>query len=335
MHTRTTLVSALLTASLAACFASGANAQHAAAPAAGSAAESPSVIADPRAVALGKLTRPLPVTFDNTRLEDALKFITTATGVSMDILWSDEHESVGLDKEATVSLRSERASALTVLENVLKAVTAAGDTAGNTWQFTSEGTLQVGPKLRLNKYHKLVIYPMDDLLLEIKDKTDYPRFDLSQALQVGSGGSGPFQNSPQQNQNEDKGKKRDDQMKEIQRLLMSLVEPEQWADNGGDGASIRFWRGSFLIDAPDYIHRQINGYDFWPAGATKIATANGRRYVTLNAVTQNSTLKNVRQVPVQAVVGGQVISSGGGGGKSGGSGGGGSGGGGGGGGTPK
>jgi hypothetical protein len=80
---------------------------------------------------------------------------------------------------------------------------------------------------------------------------------------------------------------------ELQNVLTTLVEPDQWVDNGGDAATIRFFQNTFIINAPDYVHRQINGYPYWSQRATKVATVKGRRYVTIGVDTALAGLSGI------------------------------------------
>lgn len=40
-------------------------------------------------------------------------------------------------------------------------------------------------------------------------------------------------------------------------IVISSIEPDQWWDNGGLAASIRFYKGSLIVLAPPYVHRQV------------------------------------------------------------------------------
>jgi hypothetical protein len=54
------------------------------------------------------------------------------------------------------------------------------------------------------------------------------------------------------------------QQEEIDRiidLIVKFIEPELWEQNGGP-CSITNYKKTLLIKAPDFIHRQINGYSF-------------------------------------------------------------------------
>lgn len=262
-------------------------------------------VVDPRWATLNNLMRTLTIQFEDNRLEDVMKFIKDATGADLEVFWADDSVSIGLDKDRPITLKAERITGLAILEKVLeKAMDASlGPAGGATWQMTDSGTMQVGPKERLNKFRRLEIYDINDLLFEITDRTDAPTFDLNQAFQSGQGGGGgqsPFQQ--QQQQNPLNPQRKQEKSEEIRELITSLIETEQWVDNGGDGASISFWKNAFMINAPDYIHRQIDGYPYWPSTQTVVGSNNGRRWVTLNGTHQASEIVNVRQIEAQGAV---------------------------------
>src|SRR5690606_24861250 len=163
---------------------------------------------------------------------------------------------------------------------------------------------------------RVEIYDINDLLMELPTYDEIPRIDLQQALQSsqGGGGGGGGQSPFREEGNDDRQaqlRERRERAQEVIDLITQLVEPEQWIDNGGTGGSIRYYNGTLIINAPDYMHRGINGYPYWPAAATSSTMVNGRRYVTLTTDTGLSRVNGFGQQPVSAVVGGQVISSGG------------------------
>ena len=59
-----------------------------------------------------------------------------------------------------------------------------------------------------------------------------------------------------------------------------------WTDNGGEGASMHLFNGTLIVNAPDYIHRQINGYSYWPSGTRPI--------ITITAATSRTAASRVR-----------------------------------------
>ncbi len=269
----------------------------------------------PQRDTLVRMMRPVAVEFNETRLEDAMKYIADITQADIEVLWQNERNTTGLDKETPITLKVDRTTALALIEKVLETATDdATGTGGNSWQLSSGGTLQVGPKERLNKFKRIEIYNVQDLLLEVPDYTEAPEFDLQSVLQStgqgGGGGQSPFRETGGQQGRGLGTRPYQERLDDLVNLLTQLVEPEQWVDNGGDGASIRPFQGNLLVNAPDYIHRQLNGYSYWPSSATKVASNNGRRYVTIGLDTSIAKVVGWDNVPVTAITGdGRLISS--------------------------
>jgi len=231
--------------------------------------------------ALGLLMKPMSVDYQQTRLEAVIKNIADVTGAPLLVLWQDDRNPIGLDKEALISFRAEDQTALTVLEAVLSQAGGDVTSGGNSWQMTESGMIEVGPKERLNRTRRLEIYDISDLLLEIRDYSDVPQFDLNSALQSGSGGSGSSPFSGGGTQTQDTGKTEQERADEVIRLIVEQIEPDQWTNNGGAAATVRYYKKALLVTAPDYIQRQINGYPFWPAEQTRIDQDKAGRRVTL------------------------------------------------------
>lgn len=217
---------------------------------------------DPRTAAMVKLNRTVTVELSEARLEDALQFIQDFTGAELDILWSDSR-STGLDKDRPVTVSVREVPALRLLERVLEKV--QDDFDENTWQMTPSGIVEVGPKSRLNRSKFLKIYDIQDLLFVIPDFTQVPEMDLETVLNQGQsggggGGGGIFRD---QDQDDRRPEPSDEELaQKIIDLIVENIEPEQWQDNGGEGGSIRFFNGTLLIRAPEYMHRQINGPEY-------------------------------------------------------------------------
>ncbi len=258
---------------------------------------------------ISKMLRPVSIKFEDHRLEDVMSFIQQLTDADMEVMWLDDNSPDRLDKEATVTIEVKDVTALVLLEKVLAKSAADSLAGGNGWQMSDTGAIQIGPKARLNAYRRVEIYDINDLLLDVPDYDNAPEFDLSQVLQQSGGGGGggggqsPFQNAEQQD-DEDRVPK-SERAEEMRTLITELVEFEQWVDNGGDAASIRYWQGSFIVNAPDYVHRQLGGYSWWPARrAASGAAMRERRYVTLDGTFQHAEIDGFVPVPVTGVVGG-------------------------------
>ncbi len=271
---------------------------------AGAPAQYASTSTRPEAVTLSRMMKPITADFQDLTLKAVMDYIVQQTEANLEIFWMDDRTGMGLDPEQTISLKVENLPAITVLERVLaKAEDAFG--GGNNWQMTEWGEMQVGPTSRLNRYNRTEIYDINDLLLVLPEYPDVPTIDLQQALQSSQGGGGqsPFQDQGDQQPEEEDIKVR---AEEIVNLIQDLVEPDHWIEN--TRGSIRYFKGTIIVRAPDYVHRGIVGYTYWPTRRIS-AVVEGRRYVTMGVDTGISTIDGFGQQPVSAVVGGRIVTS--------------------------
>ncbi len=226
-----------------------------------------------------RLLRPVTVELTEQRLEDVVEYLANVTGADIDALWIDDANAVGLDPDQIINLKARNASALSILErSIEQAATAYGEPGSASWQFTRYGTFEIGPKERLNKRRRVELYDINDLLFEIPDFTEAPTFDLNSVLQSSGGRGGgnsqsPFQNTGNNNNTRDDRPSREELAENVIEILTTIVEMEQWELNGGDGGSVRFYQGHLIVNAPDYMHRGINGYRWWPKRLTQRASA--------------------------------------------------------------
>jgi hypothetical protein len=263
----------------------------------------------PEVSTLQKMNRRITLKVEDTRLEDVFKFIQDVTQADMEVIWTSDG-GIGLDKDKKITVNIKNQPGLYALETVLEK--SKGDSASdNTWQMSSSGAIQIGPKEALNKFKRIVMYSIEDMLFVIPRYAEVPQIDLNNVLQSSGGGGGGGGQSPFTGGGAsgttplDQQPSKDERAKKVIDLLTSLVESPQWQDNGGEGATLHYFNGTLIINAADYIHRQINGYPYWPSGTRQVAAAKGHRWVTLNMDTGIGTVDKIRAVPVTAVVGGQ------------------------------
>ncbi|MFO0860773.1 MAG: hypothetical protein U0570_09475 [Phycisphaerales bacterium] len=264
--------------------------------------QSPQTLAAQRQ-ALGTMMKVMTVDYQQTRLEAVLKNIADVTGAPLVVLWADDRNQVGLDKETLVTFGAVDQTALTVLEGVLAQAGGDPSLGGASWQMTEGGQIEVGPKQRLNRTRRLEIYDISDLLLEVPDYNSVPQFDLNSALQASSGGGGggssPFSGGGTQT-NQNMGKPEAERADEVIRIIVDLVEPDQWTNNGGSAATVRYYKKQLLVTAPDYIQRQINGYPFWPAEQTQVSQDAKSRKVTLLPLKSPRVVQTAKVPPAPA-----------------------------------
>lgn len=277
--------------------AAGSTAASSAAPAA------KRTVTNPKRDTLMKMQRRMSIEFTDARLEDVITFVKEVTGAELEPVWTSGN-TIGLDKDKRITLSVKNQPALFALEKVLEK--AQDDFQQNTWQMSDYGAMEIGPKDALNKSRRVEIYDINDMLHVIPRYADAPELDLQSVLQQGEGGGqSPFQDNQE---NTDPPRTRAERTQDVIDLLITLVEPDQWVDNGGEAATIRAWNGQLIVRAPDYVHRQINGYPYWPSHTA--VQSKGRRYVSLDMDAGIGRIDGFAQHPVTGVVNGQPISSG-------------------------
>ncbi len=230
------------------------------------------------------------VQFDGTEVRDAINFLSNILGIQIVGRYNDDRTGFGIDPTAPVTMNAQRKPALAVLEMILDQVQDLDETG---WQLR-DGFVEVGTKDRLDRYREIRLYPIRDMLLEVPYFDNAPNLDLDGALNGGQngggggggggfggggggfggggglggggfGGGGGGQGGGDGNifdggDDDIERTSELDRAQEIIDIIQEIVEPDRWADTAGGDATIRYYQGSLIINAPDYIHRQIGGY---------------------------------------------------------------------------
>lgn len=284
----------------------------------------------------------ISVQFNETPAQEAIKYIQSLVNVNIIARYNTDRDGRGIDPAAPITLEMENKPALSVLELVL--AQCEDSASSNTWQLR-DGFVEIGSKDRLSVpgAREVRYYPIRDLLFEVPYFNNAPTLDIGSALgQGGSGGGGGGGSggggrgggggggglgggggrggggsggggsggggniigtpgaAPERLSEAEKAQ-------EIIDLIVESIEPDAWDIAGGEAASIRYYQGTLIIRAPDYIQRQIGGYPFAirPAGARRISAAGAEgRYVTFTGVTSNVEIVDIRSIPVRGTVAG-------------------------------
>ncbi len=273
------------------------------------------------------------VNFDRVEARKAFDYVAQEMGVPLVVRYAGEGGADGIDPEMEISLVMENTPALTVLERLLEicAVDAAC-----TWQIR-DGFIEAGTKDRLSvpAARERRIYPIRDLLFEPTMFDNAPDFSLSSALEQGNqagqggggggfggggggfggggggfgggggGGSGSGGGGIIGDVGEDPARTSEtERAEQLMDIIMEQCETEAWTDNGGEAASMRYYQGALIVTAPDYIHRQIDGYPFAPKRPAKAVSSNAaRRYVTFTSGLSIVNNLGFKSVPVTGAVG--------------------------------
>lgn len=255
---------------------------------------------NPRADNYRRMQRTVSLELTDARLEDAIQFVRDYTGADLEVYWADGN-SAGLDKDLRINVSVRDQSAIVLLERILEK--AQTDFDENTWQFSSAGTIEAGPKSILNKNKKLKIYDIQDLLFVIPNFENVPELDIDSVLQQGQNGGGGGSTNIFQDNEEDTDQNRVTDEASAQKvidIIIENIEPEQWQDNGGDGATVRFHNGTLLIRAPEYIHRQLQPDAFMTGSGAKRSTSSAS---STSAGQRTITNRSTPSKPAQTAVG--------------------------------
>ncbi len=237
---------------------------------------------DARAATLNKLLKPITIELSGTRMEDVVTFVKDFAGVEIEAMWLEDRYSTGLDKDTEIDLSVSNITVLAFIERVLDKADE-DDFDRSAWQFSTDGALEIGPRSRLNKKATLVVYDIREMLFTLPDFSSVPSLDLDAVLQQsqqggGGGNSGIFGDDAQDDFSDLFPPINEEGADELIDIITTFVEPNEWEDNGGTGGTIRFYKGTLLIKAPDYMHRQLGGYPWFqsnPAVHTKVRRESG------------------------------------------------------------
>ncbi len=217
----------------------------------------PIIAEHPHAKILGALVyTDLSIESDGEEATVVMSQLRKKLGVLMQVYWENSHYE-GVSRTAPIFLTLEDKPAVVVLERIMEQLSEDEELA---WQIR-DGVLEVGFKSRFSKKSslQLIQYPISDLLFTVRDFKDAPKMGSGGNSNSGGGlsvGFGPAGSDPE----------RDSKQKQIDKiihLITKFVESEQWKQNGGECTIDRF-QEALLINAPDYMHRQIGGYPYEP-----------------------------------------------------------------------
>jgi len=258
----------------------------------------------------------MTVNFDKTPAKTAFEFIAAHLGAPMVARYAGQGGSEGIDPDLEITLNMENAPAITVIGRLLE---MCGTDSPCTWQLR-EGFIEVGTKERLAvpAARELRMYPIRDLLFEPPTFDNAPQFNLGAAMQQGqggqngggsggsggggggfggggggggfggggggmggggsggSGGGGVIGNP----KDDPERKSMEEKADQLMTIIQEQCEPEAWKDAGGEWATMRYYQGVLIVRAPDFIHRQIDGYPFAPVRPRSSGSGEARRYVT-------------------------------------------------------
>jgi hypothetical protein len=272
-----------------------------------------------KATTYGRLLNTMvDVDFTESPFKDVVDYLSVIGNIDILANWSEDAFSDGFDPTAPVTLKLQ--SQVALVDALVLAMDKATD--DETSWVLGDGFVKIGTKEELNQDKYVVIYPVRELLFVPPRFDNAPQLDLQSVLSGGESGEINQNIFDEENDNENAFRPAEaDQAVELIDIITSIVDPFQWEINGGDGGNVRYFRGHLIINATDYLHRQVGGYPFRvpntnPANSrtASVSAMTGPRYVSLTGRWGLSKVVDVDQYQVPILVAGDVVLSGGGGG---------------------
>jgi hypothetical protein len=210
------------------------------------------------------LDRPLPeVKFNATPLSDVIDFLADASSSNISVDWK-ALDAAHIAKDTPVTLKM---NGQLPLRKVLTLVLQQAAGSGVLTFFVDQGVIEITSQEASDKVLYSRVYPIQDLLFQPTDYNNAPSLSLQNAGQGQSGGGGGggggggssgqslFDNASS-GSDKQSATAQSDRAQEIIKLITDTVKPELWQANGGT-ATISFFRGNLIVNAPRSIHEQL------------------------------------------------------------------------------
>lgn len=204
------------------------------------------------------------VLFDQTPARDVFNWWATRVDVPMVIDW-DGMALEGINPEQGITLDLKTVPARILLDVLMR---QASPDVELIYEVTP-WYVQVMTKRQANRYPVLRVYDVSDIVMRVPNFNNAPSFDLNEALSNtnsggsgnsgggGGGSSGGLFTDDNEDDGEDEDPTKAERGESIAELIRETIEPGIWQENGGAYASVRFYDGRLIVNAPMYVHRQI------------------------------------------------------------------------------
>jgi len=197
--------------------------------------------------------------FKNVILRDVVRQLQREAGFDFVVHWDREGFGDGLDPESEIELVAMNDRLLIdVIEQVMRQATSDE----TTWNL-GPGYVRLGLKdmLAIGPERYIVAYPIPWLLDHSPVFRDIPEDHRDQLKEVfavhTTSESSDTPSSHHNTQSEDQ-----ELADVIINVLTTAIDPLQWEKNGGEGGSIQYLGGTLIVDAADFLHRQIGEYGY-------------------------------------------------------------------------
>jgi hypothetical protein len=214
-----------------------------------------STVLDPRVALSRRVAR---ISYDNVALSDVIDAFRDMAGANIHVNWK-ALETIGVDKNAPVTIHLNNVSLRKVLQTVLKDL---GGTENLVTYFVDDGVIEVTTREISDRQLITRVYPVGDLLMEVPNFAG-PNVQLSNVGQGGGGrgggggGSSMLSDSnSNDNSTQQQPKTKQEAATDLVTLIKETVSPDVWRENGGT-ASAAFFNGHLVVTAPRSVHEQL------------------------------------------------------------------------------
>ena len=236
---------------------------------------------DPRTDTLARLSTRIDAQFSDQPARDVFNYLADLTGADILVVYESDIDPEGIDPELPINFDTRNRPALDVLERLIRTLNAElVPTSRYTWQMTQDGAYQVGPRDALDRETRMQIYDIGELLFEVPYFSNAPDFELQTSTGAQGGGQSPFGGGG----GDDEERLTEEEKREnLIEVITTVVEPDAWVQLGGTSATISTYQRSLIVTAPDYVHRALGGYDFWPSSLQTRRYNDGKKETVIRA----------------------------------------------------
>lgn len=199
------------------------------------------------------------VTFEEAPFDQVMEWVEQTMQINVQVRWQIL-EDAGVRRDKPISLRVRNVRFSQVLWMIMN---EAGGPDLKLAYRASGNLLILSTVEDLGKEMITRVYDVSDLLVRVPRFVG-PRLDLSQQTGAGQGGGGGGQTIFQDEGRDDgrggRGEGEENvEIENLRQLIIQTVEPETWADNGGQGTIVAF-RNQLIVRNSIFVHQRLGGY---------------------------------------------------------------------------
>lgn len=202
-----------------------------------------------------RLAQPIDLHLRDVPARTAFRRWSQVAGLPVVIHW-EAMETDGVDPQQPIDIDAAALSAETTLLLMMGRLS-------QEHRFVAElhpWGLQLQTRRRANTQVVVQVYDVADLLVDVPNFDNAPRFDLAQVLggAQGDDGGNVFADDNQDSDSEAEAPlTRAQREVRLAELVRATLEPDVWQVNGGEHSRLTIRNGLMIVRAPRYIQQQI------------------------------------------------------------------------------